>query len=147
MKTFDINGQTFTEGDEFIIETPELGKMQVIAQWQDFKRGSVVMLDLGLVLTPIGCQGKLSFYTNGDGYHTFQLVYVCRCGYNVHNHALAWRDLTIEGNAIKTSKLGTWFNQPHNHALAAEFEHLKPKPKSAQLPEPITGRHGQFQLF
>lgn len=147
---FLINGESFANGDLFTITTPELGTLEAPASKQDYGTGLVVGLTFGWIKTPLPCtyqngfNARLSFYTNGEGYHTLQLAYFCSCSYEAHNHGLTWYDLRIEGNVITAPGLGVHFNQPHTHPVVSAFAHLKPKPV---LPDPAVNKKGQFQLF
>lgn len=104
MKTFNLNGQSFTEGDCLTIITPEFGTLPTTTTIQSYSHGSVV----GLALTPLSngptCQANLSLYTNGNGYHTLQLAYVCSCAHNVHRRYYEWFDWQLEGYTVTTGQ-------------------------------------------
>lgn len=159
MITFELNGQTFNDGDSFTIVTPELGQLTVTATKQPFGKGTVIALDMGWIKTPLPCtysktkvNARLSFYTNGQGYSSPQLAYFCDCGYNVHNHHLTWYDLTIEGSMITAAGLGSHFNQMHNHPLVTKpvtklTTKTATKLEAEPVVEPVANHRGQFQLF
>ncbi|GAB3881184.1 hypothetical protein [Spirosoma agri] len=159
MNTYLVNKQSFRDGDSFIVVTPELGQIHVTATKQEYSTGTIVGLDMGWIKTGLPCQQKhnarLSFYSNGAGYHTLQLAYFCLCGYHVHNHCLTWFNLAIEGNTIIAHELGYHFNQPHNHPVTAGYQ-LKQQQikleallvaKPVVVPDPQVGSKGQLMLF
>ena len=145
MATFELNGTTFNEGDPLIISAPELGTIEVSTALRGFSRDKIVGLTLGLVKTPLPCRStahrddvnaRMELYSNGEGYVNVGVFYCCSCGYNAHNHALEWSDLTIEGNRITANRLGGFNNMPHFHPVVDGYQHLAPRPARVETPPP-----------
>ncbi|WP_338871661.1 hypothetical protein WBJ53_25980 [Spirosoma sp. SC4-14] len=153
MNTFEIHGNTFSDGDLFTIIAPELGYVEAAATRQEYGGGTVVGLTFGWIQTHLPCfyskagNARLSFYTNGQLYNTLQLAYFCSCPYDAHNHYLTWYDVKIDGNQIEAPSLGVHFNQPHNHRLHSAFDQQRSKPLPVVQPDPEVNSKGQFLLF
>lgn len=170
MNTFQLAGQTFTEGDKLTITTPELGTLIATTTIQPFSNGKVIGLELTPLLFVFNCTAKLSLYSNGQAYHTMQLAYLCGCARNVHRRYLEWFDLIIEGDTIRAGTA-----RPEKSLAPLTIPEAKPAPvvepvikplhevpvetaKVAPLPtkkpRPVkpdpgqkVGNHGQFTLF
>lgn len=146
--TFKLGEKTFTEGDTLVITTPEFGTVEVHAYPNGISRGLILGLDMGYIKTPLACESsmrkgvnaRLTLYSNGEGYVNLMMNYCCTCPYELHNHALEWNDLAIEGNVIKANSIGGYYRMKHNHPLAEGYEYLQPKPvtplSAPALPRP-----------
>ncbi|MVM36061.1 hypothetical protein GO755_38970 [Spirosoma sp. HMF4905] len=151
-RTFLLAGQTFTEGDKLTIITPELGTLIATTTIQPFGANKVVGLELTPLLFVTNCSSKLSFYSNGQGYHTLQLAYHCGCGHNVHPRSLQWFGLEIDGTTIRAKEPA----RPEKPLkplvlppIKTEQLAIKPEVKPVIKPEPevSANKKGQFLLF
>lgn len=115
---------------------PELGLVEVVATVQPFSHDKVIGLQLDWQRPPgPACRdtAKLSFYSNGQNYHTLQLAYHCPCAINVHRRYLRWSGLKIEGNTIRADDAA----EPEKPLKPLELPPIRPEPVAQTTAKPI----------
>lgn len=167
VRSFEIDGIIYTDGDKLQVIAPELGLLPVVLEFESYSNQHIMTMDLGWIRTPLPCRmntnsdspnAKLSLsitrmppFGSSQGYvsNVMHLVYFCLCSSRKHTTSFRWYT-SFEMGVIRAEGLGWDYdkNRPHNHPLVKGYEQLQPLAYEELKREPIqTDKHGQFTLF
>lgn len=168
VRSFDIDGITYTDGDRLQIITPELGLLLVVIAFAAYSNDDLITMTFTDITTPLPCRtGKKSvgnaslkfscarIPATGDQpqHHrnTLALNYFCACPSTTHTDQITWHDVTFELGVIRAARRGVdprdrW--RRVRHSVVDDWQNLQPVTYDELVREPIsTDDKGQFDLF
>ncbi|RYC70887.1 hypothetical protein [Spirosoma sordidisoli] len=167
VRSFEIDGIVYTDGDKLQVIAPELGLIPVVVKFADYSNHHIMTMEFGWIRTPLPCRmnqrpdspnASLSLSITRmppagsiQGYHSnvMHLVYFCNCAYSKHTDQFRWYT-SFDMGVIRAEGLGWDYNKnrPHNHPLVEGYEHLQPMTYEVLKQELVQAdKHGQFTLF
>ncbi|GAB3546431.1 hypothetical protein [Spirosoma fluminis] len=169
VRSFEIDGIVYTDGDKLQVIAPELGVLPVVVKFEDYSNHHIMSMDFGNIRTPLPCRSNSRPDSPNATLHVsftrmpatgpnnsikayvsnvMRLVYFCLCSSSKHTDLITW-DVTIDTGIIRAEGIGRNTNGGrYNHPLVEGYQHLEPISYEQLKAEPIeTDKHGQFKLF
>jgi|GEM_PF-6253735 len=143
VRSFEIDGRIYTDGDELQIIAPELGLLTAKIKFEDYSRPAIITMDFGWIKTPLDCptsrpgspNAMLSARFTRLGQtrefkpyesNEIRIVYFCNCRTGKHNEVMVWHEVTLDGNLLRATAIGREVNgKPHNHPLVEGYQDLR----------------------